>query len=65
MSKKETIELLKKYDFIHKYEDLRKAYDNDPRLRHESFEDFCERCRKIKVIIDEIKYHLRVRGEQK
>ena len=41
--------------------ELRKLYDSNPRFQFESFEDFVERCRKIKAIIDEMKYQFRVR----
>jgi hypothetical protein len=52
---------LEGYEVAHTYAQLRKAYDSNPALQEESFEDFVERCHAVKKIIDEMKLQFKVR----
>lgn len=59
-SKLKLIENLRGLEVYYKKEDLRRIYNNDPKLQHESFETFENRVLGIKKIIDNMKIRLGV-----
>jgi len=54
------IERLEGLEVYYKKEDLRRIYNNDPKLQQESFEAFEHRVLGIKKIIDNLKIRLGV-----